>query len=70
MLLEKKIILIKTEINDVAIIIQTLITLIQPFKWNFGLINNLPSDMIEALESPQPFIVGIQRKLWDSDCKV
>ena len=70
MLLEKKIILIKTDISDVAIIIQTLITLIQPFKWNFGLINNLPSDMIEALESPQPFIVGIQRKLWDSDCKV
>ena len=52
MLLEKKIILIKSDISDVAVIIQNLITLIQPFKWNFCLINNLPSDMIEALESP------------------
>ena len=49
---------------------QTLVTLLQPFKWNYSLIPNLPLDMIEALESPQPFLVGIQKKVWDSQCKV
>ena len=52
LLLEKKVIMIKEDISDVAIIMQTLITLMSPFKWNYSLITNLPLDMIEALESP------------------
>ena len=52
LLLEKKVIMIKQDISDVAIIMQTLITLMAPFKWNYSLITNLPLDMIEALESP------------------
>ena len=51
LLLEKKVIMIKQDISDVAIVMQTLITLILPFKWNYCLITNLPQDMIKALKS-------------------
>jgi hypothetical protein len=32
------------------------------------MIPNLPQHMVEALESPSPFMVGIRRKLWDTEC--
>ena len=51
-MLEKKVILIKEDISDVGILMQTLITLLSPFKWNYSVITNLPVNMIEALESP------------------
>ena len=70
LLLEKKVILITQDIKKVAILMQTLITLLAPFKWNYPLITDLPLSMIEALESPQPFLIAIQKKLWDSHCKV
>ena len=52
LLLEKKIILIQEDLSDMATIMQTLITLIQPFKWSYTLITSLPHNMVEALESP------------------
>ena len=59
LLLEKKIIMIKEDISDIAVIMQGLLTLLSPFKWNYTVITNLPVDMIEALESPMPFLIGI-----------
>ena len=41
-----------------------------PFKWNFNVITNLPLDMIDALESIHPFIIGIQKGIWESHCLV
>jgi len=70
LLLEKKVILIKQDVSDVAILMQTLVTLLSPFKWNYPLITDLPPSLIEALESPQPFLIAIQRRIWDSQCKV
>jgi len=51
--------MIKEDISDVAILMQTLISLMAPFKWNYSLITDLPEKMTEALESPHPFLVGI-----------
>lgn len=70
LLLEKKVIIIKEDISDVAIIMLTLISLLSPFKWNYTLITNLPENLIEALESPTPFLIGIQKSTWDSKCKI
>jgi hypothetical protein len=52
LLLEKKVIFIKDDLSDVAILMQTLMVLLQPFKWSYSLITDLPESMIEALESP------------------
>ena len=69
-LLEKKVIIIKKDTSNLAEIIQTLLSLVQPFTWNFPIIADLPRSMLEALEGVQPFIIGIERDLWLSDCVV
>lgn len=69
-LLEKKIIIIKKDTQNLAEIIQALLSLVQPFSWNFPVIADLPRSMLEALEGVQPFIIGIERDLWLSDCVV
>lgn len=70
LLLEKKVILIKKDISDVPVLIQTLISLLAPFKWNYPLITDLPISLIEALESPMPFLIAIQKSVWDNECQV
>jgi hypothetical protein len=52
LLLEKKVILIKKDVSDMAILMQTLMSLLEPFKWSFPLITDLPASMIGALEAP------------------
>jgi len=32
--------------------------LIQPFKWNFILIPNLPHELMNIVESPVPYLIG------------
>jgi len=34
------------------------------------MIPNLPKTLVEALESPQPFLMGIQKTLWEEKCKI
>jgi hypothetical protein len=70
LLLEKKVIIIKEDVSDMASIMLTLISLLAPFKWNYTLITNMPEDLIEALESPLPFFIGIQKSIWENKCKV
>lgn len=70
LLLEKKIILIKEDVADAAIPMQTLVALLAPFKWNYTLITDLPREMIGALESPQPFFIAIRKQVWNSLCQV
>lgn len=69
-MLEKKVIFIKEDVSDVAILMQTLIVLLAPFKWNYSLITDLPPEMIGALESPQPFFIAIRKQVWNSLCQV
>ena len=52
LLLEKKVILVKHDVSDVAVLMQTLVSLLAPFKWNYPFITDLPYSMVEALESP------------------
>lgn len=33
--------------------------MLQPFKWPFIIIPNLPIDLINMVESPVPFLIGI-----------
>ena len=62
--------MIKEDISDIAIIIQGLLILLSPFKWNYAIINCLPAGMAEALESPMPFLIGVQRNVWDAECNI
>ena len=66
LLLEKSVILVQESIHNSAIIIESLLCLLTPFQWNLVKISYLPLSMIEFIENPVPYIVGISKSLWDS----
>jgi DENN domain-containing protein 1 len=61
---ERKIILIHNESSKNAILIEALISLLYPLQWNFTNISYLIPSMVEYLEAPFPYIVGLPRDLW------
>lgn len=67
---ERKIIIIQGSGSDEdsnrngAIIIETFISLLYPLQWNFTNISCLIPSMIDYLEAPFPYIVGVSRELW------
>lgn len=64
LLLEKKIVLIKKEIGEIALIMQSLIALLTPFKWNFVIITYLTNELIDYLEAPFPYLIGVSTTIW------
>jgi len=62
--LEKKLVLVKDHVGDIAIIMQSLIALIRPFKWNFITITFLSPEMIDYLDAPLPFLFGMSSHTW------
>jgi hypothetical protein len=68
LLLERKIILVKENFGDIAIIMESLVTLISPLKWNFVFITYLTPNLVECIEAPFPYIIGISRKIWEYSC--
>jgi hypothetical protein len=64
LLLEKKIVLIKKEIGEIALIMQSLIALLTPFRWNFVIITYLTNELIDYLEAPFPYLIGVSTTIW------
>jgi hypothetical protein len=65
LLLERKVVLIKNQIGDIALIMQALISLMNPFTWHFTIITYLTAEMVEFLEAPVPFLIGVSTKTWE-----
>ena len=68
MLLERKIVLIKDDIGDIALIMQGLITLMNPFQWCFTIITYINRDIVDMLDAPFPFLIGISTATWEDIC--
>lgn len=68
LLLERKIILIKENFGDIALIMESLVSLLNPLKWNFVFITYLTPKLVECLEAPFPYIIGVSRRVWDDWC--
>lgn len=67
-LLERKVVLIKKEIGDIAILMQSLITLLSPFTWNYTMITYLNQKLVDMLDAPFPFLIGVSSETWDQIC--
>lgn len=70
LLLERKIVLIKEEFGDIALIMESLVSLMNPLKWNFVFITYLTPKLVDCLEAPFPYIIGISRKVWEDHCQM
>ncbi len=61
---ERKIILIHNNSGDNATLIECLISLMYPLEWNFTNISYLIPSMLDYLDAPFPYIVGVTREVW------
>ena len=59
LLFEKHIIIISNSNTTLFCICEALITLLFPFRWLHSYITNLPSEQLDYLESPTPYLMGI-----------
>jgi len=65
-MLERKIILISRNIEYNAILIESLLELLSPLnKSVFTNISFLKLEMIDYLDTPLPFVIGISTKVWN-----
>lgn len=58
-LAEQNFLFITDNIQNLTALVLGIYYLIQPFKWPFIIIPNLPLDLIEVVQSPVPFMIGI-----------
>jgi len=68
LLLERKLVLIKESCGDIAIIMESLVGLLYPLKWNFVFISYLAPHLVECLDAPFPYVIGVSRKVWLDHC--
>ena len=70
LLLERKVVLIKKDIGDIALIMHSLISLLNPFTWNFIIITYLTAELVDMLDAPVPFLIGVSSDTWDQICTI
>ncbi|KAH1201125.1 DENN domain-containing protein 5B [Glycine max] len=61
-LLEKQIVVVCSNLGILSASILSVIPLIQPYRWQSLLMPVLPNDMLEFLDAPVPYVVGIKNK--------
>ena len=61
---ERKIVIVNNDIGMNAIIFQTMLVLLFPLSWTCSMLTYVSPSLIDYLDAPFPFIVGISKKLW------
>ncbi|KAK7411866.1 hypothetical protein VNO78_03309 [Psophocarpus tetragonolobus] len=61
-LLEKQIVFVCSNLGILSASVLSVIPLIRPYQWQSLLMPVLPNDMLEFLDAPVPYIVGIKNK--------
>ncbi|KAF7080731.1 hypothetical protein CFC21_084761 [Triticum aestivum] len=64
-LLEKQIVIVCSNLGMLSASVLSIIPLIRPYQWQSLLIPVLPNDMLDFLDAPVPYIVGVQNKTPD-----
>ncbi|CDW76045.1 UNKNOWN [Stylonychia lemnae] len=66
LLLQKKLIIISRDTNINAYLIESLLELLEPLNSTIFLnITNLKQEMIDYIDSPVPYVIGIQESVWN-----
>ncbi|KAM4077519.1 hypothetical protein ACJW30_12G143900 [Castanea mollissima] len=61
-LLEKQVVVVCPNLGVLSAVVLSLVPLIRPFQWQSLLLPVLPGRMLDFLDAPVPYIVGIQYK--------
>ncbi|KAI4379567.1 hypothetical protein MLD38_005847 [Melastoma candidum] len=69
-LLEKQIVVVCSNLGILSAIVLSIIPLIRPYQWQSLLMPVLPYDMLEFLDAPVPYVVGIKNKTSEVQSKL
>ncbi|XP_042050979.1 uncharacterized protein LOC121796252 isoform X1 [Salvia splendens] len=61
-LLEKHIVIVCSNLGILSALVLSIIPLIRPYQWQSLLMPVLPNDMLDFLDAPVPYIVGVKNK--------
>eukprot|EP00850_Spirogloea_muscicola_P008148 SM000043S15776 [mRNA] locus=s43:10209:18109:+ [translate_table: standard] len=61
-LLERQMVVICPNLGILTAVVLALIPMLQPYFWQSVLLPILPADLLDFLDAPVPFIVGVQHK--------
>ncbi|XVF32307.1 hypothetical protein REPUB_Repub17cG0070800 [Reevesia pubescens] len=64
-LLEKQVVVVCPNLGVLSAVVLSLVPLIRPFQWQSLLLPVLPMRMLDFLDAPVPFLVGVQHKPTD-----
>ncbi|KAL0459343.1 UNVERIFIED_CONTAM: DENN domain-containing protein 5B [Sesamum latifolium] len=64
-LLEKQVVVLCQNLGVLSAVVLSLIPIIRPFEWQSLFLPILPEKMLDFLDAPVPYIVGVQHKLAD-----
>ncbi|CAA0821386.1 DENN (AEX-3) domain-containing protein [Striga hermonthica] len=69
-LLEKQILIVCSNLGVLSAIVLSVIPLIRPYHWQSLLMPVLPNDMLDFLDAPVPYIVGVRNKTTEVQAKL
>ncbi|KAL3644403.1 hypothetical protein CASFOL_012335 [Castilleja foliolosa] len=69
-LLEKQILVVCSNLGVLSAIVLSVIPLIRPYQWQSWLMPILPNDMLDFLDAPVPYIVGVKNKTTEVQAKL
>ncbi|KAL7258290.1 hypothetical protein ACSBR1_004419 [Camellia fascicularis] len=69
-LLEKQIVVVCSNLGILSAMVLSIIPLIRPYQWQSLLMPVLPNDMLEFLDAPVPYIVGVKNKTTEVQSKL
>ncbi|XP_059633211.1 uncharacterized protein LOC132275988 [Cornus florida] len=69
-LLEKQIVVVCSNLGILSASVLSIIPLIRPYQWQSLLVPVLPNDILEFLDAPVPYIVGVKNKTIELQSKL
>ncbi|GMH23325.1 hypothetical protein Nepgr_025168 [Nepenthes gracilis] len=69
-LLEKQIVVVCSNLGILSASVLSIIPLIRPYRWHSLLMAVLPNDMLDFLDAPVPYIVGVKNKTSEVQSKL
>lgn len=67
LLQEQRVLLVSTQMDTLTLCAEAFISLLYPFKWMHPLVPLLPTQLIEYLEAPTPYLMGVTSQVYDTE---
>ena len=62
---ERPIFIVDDDMNEMAVIMQSLVSMIKPLTWVSPIVPMIPEKLADIIGSPMGALIGIHTKIWD-----